>query len=515
MTEQYTTIRLLGTENLLKQLLLECRDEIISDQFPKLDIRFAGGWVRDKLLGIHSLDIDVALSTMTGMQFGEALRAYYFLNEARFKDEAQRLGVNPAFNGPFKISRNAEKSKNLETAIANIFGLDVDFVNLRKRAEDGQTSQAEFGTPEEDVSLRDATINALYFNLDKERIEDFTEKGLQDMAAGIMRTPRDPHNTFMDDPLRILRIIRFASKLGYTIDNSTKQSMKDKRIHTAFNLKINRQRVGTEVMKSMNGRNPLMAFQLIHEMGLYSTVFLGSAWEVRRTLTSLLPRQHEVPWPPSWPRAYRCLTALLDDNTILGKELAQSEENSEYLWTLAAYAPIAGLRSNPAEAIKCMMEAIKTTTHVAKLLEKSLQNMDHIMLTVDRVAQGCQGGSLTRSTIGVAIRSWGVSWRLQVLYSLLAEVTYEGSSDDSFEKKLRRYSKFAEFIAEQELQDAPLEKQILTAGEVKTFFELKRSGDFMKGTIDGILRWQFDNKDSTKDEALEWLNGRKDYFGIP
>ena len=512
MARQHKTIKLLGAENLLVQLLLECRDDIISDQVPKLDIRFAGGWVRDKLLGIHSIDIDVALSTMAGMQFGEALRAYYFQNGTRFKAEAQRLGVAPVFNGPFKISRNLEKSKNLETAVANIFGLDVDFVNLRRKAEHGSSPEIKFGTPEEDAAFRDSTINALYFNLDGEKIEDFTGMGLHDMAAGILRTPIEPHDTFMDDPLRVLRVIRFASKLEYAIDDATRQSMKDERIHTAFNVKLNRQRVGAELEKIMNGSNPPMAFQLIQEMGLYSSVFLGSAWEARRTLTELLLRQQGAPWPPSWPRAYQCLAVLLEDGTILGKELAQSEPNREYLWILAAYAPIAGLRSNPAETVKCVVEAIKATTHVSKVLEKSLRNMDDIISTVELVAQESHKGNLARSTVGVAIRPWGANWRLQVLYSLLAEVTYDSSS---MRKRLERYLRFMEFVAEQGLQDAALEKQILTAAEVKAFFELQKSGDFMKGTIDSILRWQFDNKDSSKEEALEWLSGQKEHFGIP
>ncbi|KAK2765223.1 hypothetical protein FQN54_008922 [Arachnomyces sp. PD_36] len=506
MARQQRSVTLLPSETLLKQLLLECRDYLSSEHNHKLEIRFAGGWVRDKLLGIRSLDIDVALSSMSGMQFGEALRAFYVSNEAKFKLEAQIRQIPGGFNGPFKIGRKSEKSKNLETAIINIFGLDVDLVNLRRKSADGQDSQTEFGTPEEDALLRDATINALFYNLDKDEVEDFTGKGFYDMAAGIMRTPLDPYQTFMDDPLRVLRMIRFASKLGYTIDDATEKSMRDERVHTALNTKINRQRIGSEAIKLMKGRNPLTSFQLIHGMGLYPTIFLGSAWDVRRALFNAFPKCQL--------RAYKLLATLLKDDSILGQELAQSEENCENLWTLAAYAPMAGLRSNPREAARCMMEAIKTTAHISKVLEKALQNMDDIVLTVNRTTQECYTGNLPLSTAGVAIRSWGQTWRLQVLYSLLAEVAYE-ESEDCCAQHLDRYSKFMEFVVEQELQDAPVRKQIITAGEIKEFFELQKSGDFMKGTIDGVLRWQFANKNGSRDDALEWLKMRKDFFGIP
>jgi len=63
----------------------------------------------------------------------------------------------------------------------------------------------------------------------------------------------------MDDPLRVLRVNRFASKLGYAIDGGAQQSMEDERIHAALNAKISRERVGIEVVKMMNSRNPLMA----------------------------------------------------------------------------------------------------------------------------------------------------------------------------------------------------------------------------------------------------------------
>ena len=91
------------------------------------------------------------------------------------------------------VARNPEKSKHLETAMVRMFNLDLDFVNLRREtyASDSRNPHMEFGTAEEDALRRDATINALFFNLHTGSIEDFTG-GLPDMAARTIRTPLDP-----------------------------------------------------------------------------------------------------------------------------------------------------------------------------------------------------------------------------------------------------------------------------------------------------------------------------------
>ena len=187
-----------------------------------LVLRWTGGWVRDKLLGVRSHDIDVALSTMTGMQFGEALQSFMAEHESEYEELAQKQGFAADIKGLHKIEANPEKSKHLETITTRMFGIDVDFVNLRKEVYDdsSRNPQVEFGTAEEDALRRDATVNALFFNLDTQEVEDFTQQGLTDMKNGIIRTPLAPYQTFKDDPLRVLRLIRFSCRLGYGIEES-------------------------------------------------------------------------------------------------------------------------------------------------------------------------------------------------------------------------------------------------------------------------------------------------------
>jgi len=76
-----------------------------------------------------------------------------------------------------------------------------------------------FGTPEQDALRRDFTLNALFFNAHTRRIEDFTGRGWDDLRAGVLRTPLEPRVTLLDDPLRALRGVRFASRYGFVLDD--------------------------------------------------------------------------------------------------------------------------------------------------------------------------------------------------------------------------------------------------------------------------------------------------------
>ena len=262
-----TTIRLTPLESTLRTLLLDVaayiQEQGITEEgsdvkkHPETVLRFTGGWVRDKLLGVDSHDIDVGISSMTGYQFGMALKDYLDIPEnlEKYKKSLPSEEMSDAIVSLHKIDANPEKSKHLETVTTKIFGLDIDLVNLRKEtySEDSRNPQMEFGTAEEDALRRDATINALFYNLNESKLEDFTQRGLDDMKRRIIRTPLEPYQTFKDDPLRVLRLIRFASRLGYKIDQETESAMQNEDIIVALKLKISKERVLTELDKMLHG----------------------------------------------------------------------------------------------------------------------------------------------------------------------------------------------------------------------------------------------------------------------
>lgn len=246
------TISLTPQEENLRQILLDVSDYIgTQDGCVKPQLRFTGGWVRDKLLNVTSKDIDIGIDSMTGYKFGTFMKQYLDGPAMRTKYGEDVLG------GLAKIEMNPEKSKHLETVTTKILGLDIDLVNLRKETylEESRNPAMEFGTPEEDALRRDSTINALFYNLNTSEVEDLTDRGLQDMGLGIIRTPLPPFQTFKDDPLRVLRCIRFASRLGYAIDQEAEEAMSDQSIKDALRAKISRERIGIEIEKMLKGNS--------------------------------------------------------------------------------------------------------------------------------------------------------------------------------------------------------------------------------------------------------------------
>jgi tRNA nucleotidyltransferase (CCA-adding enzyme) len=126
------------------------------------------------------------------------------------------------------VAANPEQSKHLETGTTRIMGLECDFVGLRSEtyADSRIPDQVQLGTPEEDAARRDLTINSLFYNVHSRQVEDFTQSGLSDLENRIARTPLPPIQTFEDDPLRVLRCIRFASRFDLTIAQEITEAIK-------------------------------------------------------------------------------------------------------------------------------------------------------------------------------------------------------------------------------------------------------------------------------------------------
>ena len=215
-------------------------------------IRAAGGWVRDKLLGLESDDIDVALDTCDGETFAHAVREYA-LKETQLNVSA--IG---------EIKANPDKSKHLQTATFVLNGISLDTNNLRSETytQDSRIPQTRFGTPLEDSERRDFTINSMFYNANTGEIEDFTQKGLSDLEHSLLRTPLPPRQTFSDDPLRIVRALRFAARFNLTIDSDLSAAISDRSISSSLTVKkdktgvtiskVSGERIGTELTKMFN-----------------------------------------------------------------------------------------------------------------------------------------------------------------------------------------------------------------------------------------------------------------------
>ena len=209
-----------------------------------LECYVVGGYVRDIFLERPSNDIDVVV-VGSGISAAEALKK--------------------------KLGKRAHLSvfKNFGTAQIKTKGIEVEFVGARKESysHDSRKPIVENGTLEDDQNRRDFTINALAICLNSSRFGELVDpfNGLYDMEDGIIRTPLDPDITFSDDPLRMLRCIRFATQLNFYIEDDTFNALQ----RNAARLKIiSGERIADEMNKIMMSRHPSTGFDYLYRSGL-------------------------------------------------------------------------------------------------------------------------------------------------------------------------------------------------------------------------------------------------------
>lgn len=208
-----------------------------------------GGFVRDLILNRPSPDIDV-VTIGSGIQLAEKV--------------AKKLGPNI----------HVSVFKTFGTAMLKYQSLEVEFVGARKESyhEDSRKPIVEDGTLEEDQNRRDFTINALAICLNNNRFGELIDPfgGIQDIENKIIRTPLDPGITFSDDPLRMMRAIRFATQLDFTIEEKTLEAI------TAHKKRINiisKERIGEELNKIILSSKPSVGFKLLERTGLLELIF--------------------------------------------------------------------------------------------------------------------------------------------------------------------------------------------------------------------------------------------------
>jgi len=207
-----------------------------------------GGFVRDMLLKRPTKDIDIVVLG-SGIELA--------------KEVAKRMG-----NKPLSVF------KNFGTAMVTLPDGDVEFVGARKESyrRDSRKPIVEDGTLEDDQQRRDFTINALAISLNKESwgklIDPFG--GLDDLKHKIIRTPLNPDITYSDDPLRMLRAIRFATQLNFTIEEDSREAIT--RNAERINI-ISKERIIDEINKIIASPKPSVGFKLLESSGLLSYVF--------------------------------------------------------------------------------------------------------------------------------------------------------------------------------------------------------------------------------------------------
>lgn len=207
-----------------------------------------GGYVRDLFLKRESKDIDF-VTVGSGIEVARAVGR--------------------------KLPRaHVAVFKNFGTAQVKSRGTELEFVGARRESyhRDSRKPIVEDGTLDDDLARRDFTINAMAVCVNASRFGELIDKynGMADLHDGLIRTPLDPDVTFSDDPLRMMRAIRFATQLGFTIVEDTFNAI----CRNAGRISIiSRERVADELMKIMRSRRPSRGWELLLKTGLLKLIF--------------------------------------------------------------------------------------------------------------------------------------------------------------------------------------------------------------------------------------------------
>ena len=246
-----------------------------------LECYVIGGWVRDLFLHRESTDIDiVCLSSEHRNPGTPEYRPGIILAEA----VAKKLGRG-AHLSVFKTYGTAQVKKRLPVTGDGLQEIELEFVGARRESytRDSRNPIVEDGTLQEDQNRRDFTINAMAICLNNgglikvkgERVLQYGElldpfDGMGDLERCIIKTPLDPDITFSDDPLRMMRAIRFATQLGFNLDGETFDAIARNKERIGI---ITRERIAEELNKIMLSRRPSEGFILLDKTGLLPLIF--------------------------------------------------------------------------------------------------------------------------------------------------------------------------------------------------------------------------------------------------
>ena len=407
--------------------------------------RCAGGWVRDKLLGEQSDDIDICVEGCTAVEFGQALAA-------QFPEGTTKTII---------LQENREQSKNMQTVRICIFGDKwIDICGLR--GDDSATSES--ATPLTDAQHRDFTINALFYNITLSKVEDFVG-GIPDLKNGIIRTPIDPFLTFGEDPLRIIRAARFHAKFGYEFDESIFEAAKS---HVSdFESKITRERVVAELTKIIEKKGMLDFLDFINQIGFFSSVFDPyhilniDGFEARERCRIVLSRN------PSNLEESLLFGAIF--YPVYGTKEQQDPEHPKKKMPIIEWAVCRALKM----PLRIAEEA-NTLVYGAK---------EAISIKHDRI------------NVGHWVRKVGSIWPY-AKFLIFDESEYEKSKD------------LYKFIEDEKMENIYEMKPLMNGKDLAELLGIKPGKGFST-KVEELIDWQLENPNGTADDYRDYINSRK------
>jgi len=541
----------------LEEELFTLLQSSINSKNKRTIARVAGGWVRDKLLGKQSHDIDIALDDQNGEEFAAGVNDYLL----SLGQETRTIAI---------IQANPDQSKHLQTATLRVLGLDIDCVNLRSEtyADDSRIPEIRCGTPYEDATRRDFTINSLFYNISTREIEDLTGLGINDIRSGLIRTPLSPFITFKDDPLRILRAIRFASRYSFQLDNEIEIAARDPNIKELFLNKVSRDRILKEVegMMTHSTSRPAISLMLMNRLNIFDAVFLLPTFgtiiddninnnnnnDDDNNDSSSMNIEYNIhekifsKWPQisiltiSWVNVILAIKNKIITNTLLydinGCLLLTNDDlttpindNRYYPRVIYWAAAVLGLKNYKwSDKKKPISLPLALLREELRMDNDTLKNVQILIENV-HIASDNTNHIIDRLTGGLFVRSCKHLWKDTILLAAASEISeisfrnissnniggyrihaYDGPIVENVILTnieidiIKKYMKLEDDIELAGLSDAYLMKPLLDGKELMDTVGIK-SGPLVGKVIDAQVRWQLNNPLGTKSECISYL----------
>ncbi|XP_031394580.1 tRNA nucleotidyltransferase cca2 isoform X2 [Punica granatum] len=477
------TIELTGKERqIFDRLLATVRHFNLPTQ-----LRVAGGWVRDKV---------TEYLASTG-------------------EEAQGLAVIPS---------NPDQSKHLETARMRLYDVWIDFVNLRseKYSENSRIpTQMDFGTAEEDAYRRDLTINSMFYNINTSSVEDLTGRGIEDLKSGRIVTPLPPKETFLDDPLRVLRAIRFGARFRFTLDEELKKAAAADDVRDALAAKISKERIGTEIDLMISGNEPVKAVEYIYDLQLFSVVF-GLPPDYEPALPDDCNRFCVTYLGAGWNLLHSIGSSVFNDDQrrlALYAALFFPFRKATYKDNKAKKIPVVNYifrnslkrKASDAEMVIGVHSAAERFLKLIPSLESD-RECDFDELDLNNGLGGIPASSKLRVSVGFLLRDIKDFWRVALLISMLSYPSDVGCSEDSLdnskhpiEKRREAFKVVEDAIFRLGLEKVWEAKPLLNGKEIMSVLQLKAGGPLVREWQQRILAWQLANPSGTAEECLDWM----------
>lgn len=236
----------------LYHVVLSWLRDLIADTQWEGHVYAVGGCCRDEIMGFEIKDIDLAVDLPNGG-----------VNFAKWLQRKRLVAGHPTYFHKFGTAKLRLRRFPEE---------EIEMVQTRREQYTKETSRCPevcFGSIEDDCYRRDFTANSLYYNITTGHMTDITGKGMDDMKSGVLRTPMDPDETFNDDPVRILRGLRFANRFGWRILPEVERAML---AHIHRLVIVSRERCHSELCKMLNGPDPVAMMNILRSSGALAMI---------------------------------------------------------------------------------------------------------------------------------------------------------------------------------------------------------------------------------------------------